>query len=45
MITLLIPLRIDHELTGPQGTFKLLVKWKGYEAAKDQTWEEEEGLM
>lgn len=28
-----------------QGTFKLFVKWKGYDKLEDQTWEEESGLM
>ncbi|CDM35205.1 hypothetical protein DTO013E5_6648 [Penicillium roqueforti] len=27
------------------GTFKLFVKWKGYDKLEDQTWEEESGLM
>ncbi|KAJ5129554.1 uncharacterized protein N7515_005593 [Penicillium bovifimosum] len=34
---------LSHEWL--DGTLKLLVKWQGYESEKDQTWEDEEGLM
>jgi chromobox protein 1 len=37
--------RIVHKLTISQGTLKLFVKWKGYDAIKDHTWEDEEGLV
>lgn len=37
--------RILSELTELQGTLKFFVKWQGYDAVKDHTWEEEENLM
>lgn len=40
-----LSLRILSELTESQGTLKLFVKWQGYDAIKDHTWEEEENLM